>query len=36
MINRIDQVIGWIGREINSRGAILHNVSSMAENDFNR
>jgi hypothetical protein len=36
MINRIDQVMGWIGKEINSRGTILPNVSSMAENDFNR
>ena len=34
MTNRMDQVIDWIG-EINDRGAILHGVSFMAENDFN-
>jgi hypothetical protein len=35
MTDRMFQVIDWIGEKINRRGAILHNLSCMVENDFN-
>jgi hypothetical protein len=35
MTNRMDQVIDWMGKNMNSRGATLYDVSCMAENDIN-
>ena len=35
MTARMDQVIDWIGKKMNGRGAILYDMSCMIKNDFN-